>query len=275
MQKTLYISDLDGTLLTPQKELSPRTVEIINRLLDQGMLFSVATARSAATAVELLSPLRLSAPGVLLNGALIYDFAKKEYVDCAPISYEAAKQALQVLEACARPPFLYTLDHNEVCVEFVRLANPHEQAFFESRKGKAYKRFEQVDALQIHPTDQIIYFTLQDSREVLQPLYEAMEKIPGLRAAFYKDNYSDVYYLELFSEAASKSNGVQKIKKLCAAEKIVAFGDNYNDLDMLRISDVGVVVEDGVGAAKEAADVIIEPSSRDSVARYLAAHWRI
>ena len=81
MQKTLYISDLDGTLLTPQKELSPRTVEIINRLLDQGMLFSVATARSAATAVELLSPLRLSAPGVLLNGALIYDFAKKEYVD--------------------------------------------------------------------------------------------------------------------------------------------------------------------------------------------------
>lgn len=274
MKKTLYITDLDGTFLTPEKKVSPRSVEIINRLLAEGMLFSVATARSAATAAELLAPLHLTAPGVLLNGALLYDFSKREYIDCAPISHAAAEEVLKALAEFNRPPFLYTLGQNEICVEFVSLANDSERAFFESRKGKAYKRFEQVEALQIRPQDQVIYFTLQDGREVLQPIYETVRTIPGLSAAFYKDNYSDVYYLELFSEQASKSNGVRKVKRLCGAEKIVAFGDNYNDLDMLRMADIGFVVEDAVDEVKEAADGVIASSSQDGVARYLAENWR-
>ena len=135
MKQTLYITDLDGTLLTPEKKVSPRSVEIINRLLAEGMLFSVATARSAATAVELLAPLHLTAPGVLLNGALLYDFSKQEYIDCAPISHAAAKKVLEVLAEFNRPPFLYTLNQNEICVEFIRPANDFERAFFESRRG--------------------------------------------------------------------------------------------------------------------------------------------
>lgn len=275
MKKTLYITDLDGTLLTPEKKVSPRSAEIINRLLAEGMLFSVATARSAATAVELLAPLHLTAPGVLLNGALLYDFSKREYIDCAPISHAAAKKVLEVLAEFNRPPFLYTLNQNEICVEFVRPANDFERAFFESRRGKAYKRFEQVETLKIRPQDQVVYVTLQDTREILQPIYDTMRTIPGLRAAFYKDNYSDIYYLELFSEQASKSNGVQKVKRLCGAEKVVAFGDNYNDLDMLHMADIGFVVEDGIDEIKAAADGVIASSSQDGVARCLEENWRI
>ena len=47
---TLYVCDLDGTLLTPKAQLSPRTVTILNRLLDRGLLFTVASARTPATA---------------------------------------------------------------------------------------------------------------------------------------------------------------------------------------------------------------------------------
>ncbi len=51
--KTLYISDMDGTLLNDGGKVSRRSVEIINELIKNGMLFTVATARSAMSAAEL------------------------------------------------------------------------------------------------------------------------------------------------------------------------------------------------------------------------------
>jgi len=56
MKKTVYISDLDGTLLTSDAEISAKSAEIINRLISKGMLFTVATARSVSSSKRILSP---------------------------------------------------------------------------------------------------------------------------------------------------------------------------------------------------------------------------
>ena len=77
--KTLYVSDLDGTLLTPEKEISKASADILNHLIQKGLLFTVATARSPATACEVLSNLKLELPGILLNGAVLYDFRTVSY----------------------------------------------------------------------------------------------------------------------------------------------------------------------------------------------------
>ena len=69
MEKTLYVSDLDGTLLNRQSRLSPFTQQVLNRLLEKGMLFTFATARSwrsARVAAQGLSP---SLPWIIRNGA--------------------------------------------------------------------------------------------------------------------------------------------------------------------------------------------------------------
>ena len=94
--KTLYVSDLDGTLLTPEKEISKASADILNHLIQKGLLFTVATARSPATACEVLSNLKLELPGILLNGAVLYDFRRRRFAGSAPMSYEAASKALAV-----------------------------------------------------------------------------------------------------------------------------------------------------------------------------------
>lgn len=265
----LYVSDLDGTLLTPSKQISEESVSILNRLLAQGMLFTVATARSAATAAEILAPLHLSLPGVLLNGALLYDFKQKRYIDCAAITPKAAKQVLDVFRRNHRLPFMYLLEEDTICVEFEQLANTAEYAFYMERKDKAYKRFQQVESLRIVPGSKIVYFTMMDNKDRLLPMYEQLQNVEGIRTAFYKDNYTDVFYLEVFSFAASKSAGMQRLQKLCGAAYVTAFGDNLNDLDMLHAADEGLVVADGVTEVKTVADGIIGSSYADGVAHYL------
>lgn len=76
--KTLYISDMDGTLLNDGGKVSRRSVEIINELIKNGMLFTVATARSAMSAAELLKDIDISVPAVLMNGVFLFDLKNKK-----------------------------------------------------------------------------------------------------------------------------------------------------------------------------------------------------
>src|SRR5690554_4192477 len=60
----LYVSGLDGTLAGPDERLSKETVQIINTLVDNGLAFTIATARSLTSAAEMIAPLHLRLPVV-------------------------------------------------------------------------------------------------------------------------------------------------------------------------------------------------------------------
>ena len=71
--KVLYISDLDGTLLNREAELSEYTARHLNALIENGVHVSVATARTAATCERILKDVHFNTPIILMNGVLIYD----------------------------------------------------------------------------------------------------------------------------------------------------------------------------------------------------------
>lgn len=266
--KTLFVTDLDGTLLTPEKTLTERTVSILNGLLERGMLFTVATARSPATASPILASLRLNLPAVLLNGVFLYDLKEKKYLECETIPQKTAEAVLEVMERANRLPFLYSMG-DELCVEYVKLYNREEEEFYSERVGRAYKRFAQVERLEAGSDKRVVYFSMQDKKERLLPILNEVERIPGLRTAFYHDNYSDNYFLEIFKDTASKRSGVEKLKKLCGAERVIAFGDNANDVDMLTFADESYVVENGADAVKKIATGLIGPNTEDAVVEFL------
>ena len=84
--KTLYISDMDGTLLNDSGKVPRRSVEIINGLIKEGMLFTVATARSAMSAAELLKDIDISVPEIMLAAFLIRTSSKYSFADFPIVS---------------------------------------------------------------------------------------------------------------------------------------------------------------------------------------------
>ena len=132
--KTLYISDLDGTLLNPEALLSPSAAERLNELLAKGLVFSVATARTAATAADLVKPLTLSLPILLMNGVAVYDTKTKTYVKEHPMTRETVQEVFKILEKFNTPGFVYSIvDHKLMCYEPPKL-NARMAAFMEERK---------------------------------------------------------------------------------------------------------------------------------------------
>ncbi len=270
MGKTLYISDLDGTLLGKDARLSRRSADVIGELIRKGMLFTVATARSLSS-VAILQQLQLQIPCVQLNGVLMYDFPQGKYIGCTPIDPRAARNVVDILRRFDRMSFVYKADDTYgIHVEFERLTNDVERNFFEVRKDKDYKSFSRVDCISIQDNDKVIYFTMVDEYEKLSAICEEIRKIDGVSPTLYSDNYSDLYFLEVFSDRATKARGMQMIRELVGADRIVAFGDNLNDIEMLQQADIGIAVGDAAPQVKEIADLVIGNSDEDAVALWLA-----
>ena len=74
--KTLYVSDLDGTLLGEDSRLSAVTVATLNHVIGElGGLFTVATARTPATVVPLMSQVHSTLPFIVMSGAALWNAA--------------------------------------------------------------------------------------------------------------------------------------------------------------------------------------------------------
>ena len=86
MNKTLYVSDLDGTLMKNDETLSAETIQIINELVEKGMAFTFATARSIESARPITGGLRLMLPVITRNGAVLADNATGKHLERALFS---------------------------------------------------------------------------------------------------------------------------------------------------------------------------------------------
>ena len=86
--KTLYVSDLDGTLMRNDETLSQDTVRIINELVEKGLAFTYATARSIESARAITGGLRLKLPVITRNGAVLADNMTGKHLERALFTQE-------------------------------------------------------------------------------------------------------------------------------------------------------------------------------------------
>jgi HAD superfamily hydrolase (TIGR01484 family) len=99
ISKTLYISDLDGTLLNNNAELSEYTKRSLNNMIKNGYNFSVATARTLASAVKIMADVKLNVPIILMNGVKIYDAERKLYIKVNRLNPENVASVIQILRS--------------------------------------------------------------------------------------------------------------------------------------------------------------------------------
>lgn len=209
---TLYISDLDGTLLTPECKISDETASALNAMIANGLLFTVATARSASSAAPLLEKLNLRLPVILMNGVVIYDLEKRKPVSVCPIEAEAARAALAIFERHHITPFYNRLNQNKLEVCFTQLKPEANRKYYESRKGAPDKHFVAVNRLAVANDMPSIYLTTFDCYDTLLPAARELAAIDGLTSVLYKDTYSDAWLIEAFSSKASKPSGAEWIQ---------------------------------------------------------------
>lgn len=271
----LYVSDLDGTLLNSKIVLSNYTIDTINELIRQGLHFTIATARTAASVSKILEPLDLDIPVILMNGVIVYHLKTKKYLKINTLPFEHYDTIVDVLNKNNLTGFVYEVKDNKLSTYYETLESDGMKEFHDERVTKYNKVFTKVNNFYEIKSPNIIYFALIDSKEVLLPAYEALKDIPGLSIAFYKDIYSneDNYYLEIFSDKATKYNGVKYLQENYNYDYMIGFGDNLNDLPLFHACNETCAVDNAKEELKSIANYIINSNEEDGVAKFINQHF--
>ncbi len=268
--KTLYISDLDGTLLNNNAEVTEKSKKLLNEFISKGNFFSVATARTGATVIQMLEGVKVNVPVILMNGVAAYDIEKGKYVSVHTFINEAKEKFLGEVCKHGSPGFLYCIDDDSLSTFYENTNSPNAEIFINEREKKFGKKFTKVKSFTDCQNNSVVYYSYSDAYEKLKPLYEKAKTIEGIRCEFYRDTYHpDFWYFEVCSESASKFNAVKWLKEIYGFDKVVAFGDNLNDIPLFEASDEAYAVENAKEDVKKHATAVISSNEEDAVASFL------
>lgn len=271
MNQTIYISDLDGTLLNSKKEVSKISATLLNEAIEEGVHFSIATARTPATVENILCNVKVKEPIIVMNGVALYDLSKHEYIDVEYLQASIAKAVIECLGETIAHGLIYTIHENRLTVYYDQLIGKGRINFYEERKNLKYKCFIKD---KVKDLNNIIYFVFIDVKERIQEIYDMLLSISGLDMVMYKDIYDEeAYILEVYSDKATKSKGIAKLKELRGFEQTICFGDQLNDLSMFQLADEAYAVENAVDAVKTIATAVIGSHEKDSVAQFIKSHY--
>lgn len=263
--KTLYVSDLDGTLLRSNQKTSEFTNFTINNLVEKGMIFSYATARSLITAKKVTRGIKAKIPLIVYNGAFVIDNITEEIL-IANYFDESVRSVLDELFANRIFPIVYAhIDGAEKFSFVPELCTDEMMKFLDSRKGDI--RTNIVNKSEDLKNGDIFYITCIDEEGKLKPFYDKYKD--RFHCVFQKDIYTGDQWLEIMPIAASKSNAIIQLQKLLDCEKVISFGDGKNDIDMFKISDESYAVQNADEELKEYATAVISSNDEDGVAVWL------
>ncbi|MCM1192037.1 MAG: HAD family hydrolase [Lachnospiraceae bacterium] len=272
--KTLYVSDLDGTLLGSNERTSEYTDYVINSLTEKGMIFSYATARSLITAKKVTGGICAHIPLIVYNGAFIMDNATEEVL--AANYFDGT--VLTVLDELLQNeiyPIVYAHIGGREKFSFIPEKCTEGMALFlDSRKGDV--RTNAVSAPEALKEGNLFYITCIDEPEKLEPLYEKYRQgayRDTLRCVYQKDIYTKTQWLEIMPAGASKANAVMQLKELLGCGRVIAFGDGKNDIDMFEIADECYAVGNAHEDLKKTATAVIGANDEDGVARWLMENY--
>ena len=272
----LFISDLDGTLLLPNGTFPEEFKYRLNKLISDGMRFTIATARNYDSAHPILKGLDIKFPVVLFNGVYLADFHSGEILEHTQfIDKTVIDSMLNLAKTNKIEPFIYTFG-NQHQVYYRNTTNTGSTTYLNSLKKD--DRVRQVSEFVFQEDENISGFLLIGTLENLNPIYHGLKEnhFDHLNLYFAEDvSMKGYYWLQSFHQQANKGNMVERLVKRLnfPLSKTLVFGDYLNDLDMFRVARYSVAMENALPEVKESANKIIGHNSQGAVLDFLESIW--
>lgn len=248
----LIILDLDGTLLHSDKSVSALTLSVLAQCQMNGIRIAIATARSETAAARYIKLVKPDA--VISDGGALVRCDRRTIYECC-ISADTADRLIVQLQALPG---------------YVEMSVETSEAYFVSWTGSASSDYSHSVYHDFgHPLHMDAY-----------KITVHLEHTEGLRqlAVQYPDcgllSFSDGPWYRFANKHATKMQAIMNLAREwgLSLSEIVAFGDDYNDEEMLHMCGIGVAMENAVETVKNAADCVCDSNDGDGVARWLMEH---
>ncbi|MDE2888901.1 MAG: HAD hydrolase family protein [Gemmatimonadota bacterium] len=275
---SLFISDLDGTLLDSATTLSRYSRDTLNTLIDQGLLFTVASARSIASMRHVLAGLRLCLPVVEVNGAFVSDLAVGRHYVVHELHRDILPGLWQLIARSGHMPFISTYDGNADRCYYRDITNGGMAWYVRNRKLNQDPRMRYLHDLERGLEEQVVSLRVIGTGPEMEKLADEMSQpFAGRIQTQCFENLPSPgwHWLTIQDAGATKEAGIRYVQRMKGLEdrRLVVFGDEKNDLGMFKLADEALAVANALPDLKERATGIIDSNEEDGVAKYIRHSW--
>ena len=254
----LLASDFDNTLIyteealirrEPVPPLPERNRQALEHFMAEGGRFAVSTGRALAAFVKYADQVPMNAPGVVCNGAAIYDFAKGEYLVTALLDERARERGQQVLEAFPQAAVeAYHIDN------VIHAVHPNEIT----------RHHEHLTKVGVTEAPSLLDVPLPLGKLLFEADHETLLKIRDFLTdrgwgGDYELIFSGQSLLEMTAKGANKGGMVRRLAELLGIprEHVYCVGDEANDLPMLQWAAEGFAPANCIPAVRDSGATLV------------------
>jgi len=274
LSRHLYITDLDGTLLNREGVVSDSSRELIQKILREGIDFTVATARHIASVKPLFKDIPLTLPVVTGGGAYVSSVRTGNHEFVNAMERETAWSVYHQIISFHLIPFISSYNGRDNLSYFQDLSNPGMRWYLDNRETLRDSRLRMISDPAEALNEQVVSLFVIDRLPVIEELYQALDGDRGEQLSMHvmENLYSrEWYWLMIHDAGSTKDRGAEMIMKKHGYKKneVTAFGDNVNDVDLFRAAGRRIAVANATESLKVIADEVIGSNEEDSVPRFV------
>lgn len=275
---TVYVSDLDGTLLGDNAILSSFSKKVLHELLHQGLHFTVASARSVVSMQVMLKGLNIRLPVIEFNGAFISDLDSGRHEIINSICPDVVESIYKLILEFGCVPFVSSFNGTEDCAYYKDVINDGMLWYLNDRLTSKDRRWRAISDLTHSFRDQVVCLTVIGHAQQLLELQGAIIQRHGttVETHLIENQYSPGWYwLTIHDCKATKDQAIRTLLENygLGESEIVVFGDQINDIKMFKIAARAIAVANADAELKRYATLVIGSNTEDSVVKYIHQDW--
>ncbi|MFV0393891.1 MAG: HAD family hydrolase [Coprobacillaceae bacterium] len=266
----LICSDIDGTLMTNDQKISKDTLKLINDLQEEGHIFYLATGRMLLSAKQLAENISDKTGVIASNGGIV---SLDNKVIKHTLSSESSLFIYKLAMQYKLPLFIFSHDtvyYNDVLPDY--FVNETNQGRINTGKQRSYHHIKNEDDLLLHAADFInAIFVSEDQLDKLKEVKSILFKNEDITVtSSYWNN------IEISPKGISKAIAIQELQKYYSipTDRVISFGDGGNDIEMFKVSNISVAVDNASEDVKKFLTNITSSNKDEGVYKFLKNHFR-
>ncbi|MBO5698410.1 MAG: HAD family phosphatase [Bacteroidaceae bacterium] len=265
MKYKLLVLDLDGTLTNSKKEVSPENLEALIEAQKQGVRVVLASGRPTRGIAPIADLLKLDVYGgyvLSFNGGQIMNWQTKQ-MDCGG-GHVLPNEVIPVLYEASKQEGVNILSYDNECIVTEEVDNQYvaHEAFLNKMAVRECENF-----LNETPRPLPKCLMVGDADLLVGVEKKLAERFKGIISVYR----SEPFFLELVPLGIDKAESLKKLLNHLGmtTEDMVAMGDGFNDLSMIKLAGLGVAMANAQEAVKAEADLVTLSNDEHGVARVI------
>ncbi|MBQ9663677.1 MAG: HAD hydrolase family protein [Oscillospiraceae bacterium] len=230
---TLFVSGIHNTIFGMGQKISGYAKVELNRLIEDGCLFTVSTIQTPATVRELLPEVDIRLPVIAADGTLLYDMNKREILDAVYLDPGTVCRLCAFLDEREVEYFVNQTHYNTLIIYYGEMKNEAIRSIYDQKRQSLYRNFTPRRG---ETSEHILYFLLADEEAKLQHVMEELRDQPwasGIRVTYDRSQSHDNWLcIKLLPVESSQESMQRRLMARLGVEKRVTFGSRPGTCDV-------------------------------------------